>query len=94
MITEFDIASWFRDGKEKGCTHLIVVCDASSNNEYPVFVHAGEDARKKASKYGYPAADGLPTLPNKKGQRVEEVYALGQNMSHQINKVGRTFHLE
>lgn len=93
MTTEFDITRWFRDGKEKGCTHLMVVCNTLTGNDRPIFVLAGEDARKKAAKYGCPAADGRPTRPNSNGDKVLEVYRLNRSLEQQLQQI-QAFHLE
>ena len=36
--TRKDIKTWFVEGKEKGATHMIIVCDSFSYEDYPVFV--------------------------------------------------------
>lgn len=37
--TKADIAQWMEEGKTKGATHLIVVCDTFDWEDYPVFVY-------------------------------------------------------
>lgn len=50
MTTQKDINEW-KDRAPKGSTHLIVVCDSFSYEDYPVFVSANEDVNTIKSKY-------------------------------------------
>jgi hypothetical protein len=63
--THEDIARWLKEGKAKGATHLIVVCDTFDHDDYPVYVMPGENARAKEAEYN-----------GKSMQRVHEVVAL------------------
>jgi hypothetical protein len=52
--TREDITSWLHRGREKGATHVLVVCDTFDWSDYPVFVMPGEDARAIADKNNGP----------------------------------------
>ena len=40
-----DIKRWLETAKEKGATHVVVVCDTFDWSNYPVYVMPGRDAR-------------------------------------------------
>lgn len=48
--TRDDITAWLHRGKDKGATHMLVVCDTFDWSDYPVFVMPGQDARKIADE--------------------------------------------
>ncbi len=48
MTTKEEIRGWLEEGKKQGATHVIVMCDTFSYEDYPVFVQPGENARSKA----------------------------------------------
>jgi len=73
--TKEDIEKWFKEGKKQKATHLIVVCDTFSYEDYPVYVSIEENVYKKYGGYN-----------NKSMQRVMEVYNLSQKMKKQLNK--------
>jgi len=54
MTTLDDVARWMQEGKEKGATHVIVVCDTFDWEDYPVYVMPGEDLQKKTAEYSGP----------------------------------------
>lgn len=68
-----DLKRWFQEGLEQKATHMIVVCDRFSYDDYPVYVRKGEDPRAKAAKY-----DG------KNMQKIMEVYNLSLSMNDQL----------
>lgn len=37
-----DVQGWIEDGKRKGATHVISVCDTFSYDDYPVYVYEGD----------------------------------------------------
>lgn len=78
--TKQDIERWFRQGKSKGYTHMIVVCDSFDWEDYPVYVQAGEDPHVIAAKYN-----------GQNMQRIMEVYNLGMNMDEQLESNVRVF---
>ena len=45
-----DLKKWFEEGKEKGATHMIVVCDTFDWSDYPVYVMPGEDVGVELTK--------------------------------------------
>lgn len=73
--TQVDIRQWFAEGKREGATHMIVVCDSFSYEDYPVFVKPGQDARTVAAEY-----DG------KNMQRIMEVYNLALDLEQQLSE--------
>ena len=79
MTSRAEIQAWFEEGKSKGATHMIVVCDTFDHEDYPVFVKPGEDVRERQKAY-----DG------REMQRIMEVYKLGDDMAEQLNR-GRCF---
>lgn len=91
--TEEDIKGWFMEGKEKGATHIIVVCDTFSYEDYPIFVMPDEDVRKKSFEYGRDNGNGLPSLENDKMSKVMEVYSLSLPMEDQLKEF-RAWHFD
>jgi hypothetical protein len=77
-----EIRAWLKEGQEEGATHVVVVCDTFSNEDYPVKVKAPEEVQKVVEKYHGPSM-----------QRVMEVYALHLDLEAQLNEF-RAFHLE
>ncbi len=65
MTTRDDIKRWRDTGIARGATHLIVVCDTFSHEDYPVYVMPSESASAKATDYN-----------GKNMQRVMEVIPL------------------
>jgi hypothetical protein len=43
--------NWVTQGNQEGASHLIVVCDTFSYEDYPVFVKPEEDLEEKKKKY-------------------------------------------
>lgn len=78
------LAAWFDEGKAKGATHMIVVCDTYDHEDYPVFIMPGESIREKYQRY----ADGKESM-----QRVMEVYSLGKDKESQLSEY-RAFHFD
>ena len=73
--TREDISRWLQEGKERGATHMIVVCDTFDWEDYPVYVLPGENVREKAAEY-----DG------KEMQKIMEVYSLSQDLEAQLDE--------
>ncbi|MEK7509369.1 MAG: hypothetical protein AAB605_01500 [Patescibacteria group bacterium] len=80
--TRSDIARWFKEGQEQGATHMVVVCDTFSYDDYPVYVTPGENARDKAAEHDGPEM-----------QKVMEVYSLAKPMEPQLDEF-RAFHYD
>jgi hypothetical protein len=49
--TEQDIMEWTARGKRQGATHMIVVCDTFSYEDYPVYVSPDESLGEIRSNY-------------------------------------------
>lgn len=73
MTTKSLIIEWLDEAKEKGATHLIIMCDTFSYDDYPVYVMPDQFSREEAEK-----RDG------KNMQQLMEVYNLSMNWSEQI----------
>lgn len=80
--TRRDISRWFDNGVEKGATHLIVVCDTYDWEDFPVYVHPGQNAREEATKHM-----GVNM------EKVMEVYSLAMSKDSQMAE-HRAFHYE
>ena len=74
-----DLKRWFKEGKQEGATHMIVVCDTFSYEDYPVYVGPDEDVRQRESGFGTNM------------QKVMEVYDLRKDMEAQMKPGTRTF---
>lgn len=70
-----EIRAWLNEAKEKGATHMLVVCDTYDYEDYPVFVMPGDVARDVSRKY-----DG------KEMQRVMECYSLSMDIDKQLSE--------
>jgi len=77
------IRQWFKTGKRKKATHMIVAVDTFDHGDFPVYVKKGEDVRAVEAKYNNP--DQM--------LRVMEVYNLTLDMEMQIAE-DRSFHRE
>ncbi|MGV8130482.1 MAG: hypothetical protein ACP5N7_00085 [Candidatus Pacearchaeota archaeon] len=69
------ISEWFDKGIKLGATHMIVVCDTFSHDDYPVYVKPDEDVREIEKKYQY-----------KNMQMVMEVYNLSDDKEKQMKQ--------
>lgn len=80
MATKDEIRAWLGEGKAKGATHTIIVCDTFDHEDYPVHVLPGEDVRKKTASPG-------------EMQRVMEVYS--HRLDHETQLAEhRAFHFD
>lgn len=68
-----EISEWFDEGVKQKATHMVIVCDSFSYEDYPVFCMSEEDARKKIKNPG-------------EMQRIMEVYKLSSDKSTQLSK--------
>jgi len=73
--TRDDIRGWFKEGRRKHATHMIVVCDTFDYDDYPVYVGKKEDVRAVYARYNGPNM-----------QRVMEVYNLSLDMEKQLTE--------
>ncbi len=76
--TRDDIEGWLNQRPE-GATHMIVFCDTFDHEDYPVYVRADEDVRKKLEEV-HPM------------RRVMEVYNYSLPLQSQLNE-RRAFNL-
>ncbi|HCQ31034.1 TPA: hypothetical protein DIU27_01435 [Candidatus Collierbacteria bacterium] len=76
------IKEWYAKGKEKGATHMIIVCDTLEYEDFPVYVMPTESAREKAQ------AESIKPM-----QRVMEVYSLSLPVLDQYREA-RAFHYD
>jgi len=76
--TKQDIARWFQSGKDKGATHMVVVCDTFDWSDYPAYVSESEDVQAIAEEHH-------------KSGKVMEVYDLRMDMEMQLSE-RRAFH--
>jgi len=74
MTTKDDIRGWLNRGKKQKATHMIVVCDTFSYEDFPVFVSKKEDVTEKIEHYQ--AAEM---------SRVMEVYKFSDDLEEQLN---------
>jgi len=70
---------WFKNGVDRGATHMIVVCDTFDWSDYPVYVRPEENVREVEAKY------------KSNMQKVMEVYKLSLDMNSQMS-VPRAFY--
>lgn len=77
-----DIKKWFKEGKKRGATHMIVVCDTFDYEDYPVFVEKDQKVREVFEEYN-----------DKNMQKVMEVYSLSRDIESQLNE-HRAFHFD
>lgn len=72
MISTDNIKLWIKDAPKKA-THMIVVCDTFSYDDYPVYVMKYQSVREVAASYN-----------GKNMQRVMEVYNLKKSIKKQL----------
>ena len=46
MLPSEDIIKWLKEGNDGSNSHMIVVCDTFSWEDYPVYVKRGEDVKE------------------------------------------------
>lgn len=51
MTTKDDIRAWLDESQSMGATHLLVVCDQFSHEDYPVRVLQSQNVREIAKNY-------------------------------------------
>lgn len=71
--TKEDIRSWLESGKERGATHVIVVCDTFDWEDYPVYVMKDEKIQERYDHFN-----------GKDMQKVMEVYNLSMPIEPQL----------
>lgn len=80
--TASDIRGWLEEAQAEGATHLLIVCDDFSYEDYPVQVMPHEDVHEREAHYRESSM-----------QRVMEVYSLTgkYTIDEQMNEL-RAFH--
>ena len=73
--TKEDLKRWLSRGKERGATHMIVVCDTFDYEDYPVYVKPDENVHEVEARYNL-----------KNMQMVMEVYNLTMDFDKQLNE--------
>ena len=76
MTTRSDIKKWFDRGVGMKATHLIVVCDTYSYEDFPVFVQSDENVQDKIANYSNP----------NNMLKVMEVYNLSKDRDTQLDE--------
>ena len=74
--TKQDISGWFDNGKSKGASHLLVVCDTFDYDDYPIYVENPVDFWVKYRLY-----DKATNM-----SKVMEVYDLNLAKDVQLNE--------
>ncbi len=52
---------WVQEGRKKGATHVLDVCDTFDHSHYPVYIMPGDNLQEVRSKYN--------------GQNMQQVYS-------------------
>lgn len=71
--TVTEIEEWLEEGRKKGATHVLIVCDTFDWDDYPVFVSPEENPQEV-----YDRTHG------KNMQKVMEVYSLSKDAKEQL----------
>lgn len=74
MTTVADIRQWLDDAGEHD-THMIVVCDTFSYDDYPVYINESQNV-----------SDEVYARDGKNMQRVMEVYNLDKDIQSQLDE--------
>lgn len=93
VATRHQIYQWLGEAEVQGATHVIILCDTFTYEDYPVFVLPHEDVRVIAEKCEKIDRHGFPIFGNTKRQKVTDVYSLSRDWDSQFNEC-RPFHLD
>jgi hypothetical protein len=74
-----DLKRWFKEGKEQGATHMVVVCDTFDWEDYPVYVKDPDEVLEVIRKHSMNM------------QKVMEVYNLNMTFAEQSRPGTRVF---
>ena len=78
-----EIEAWVREGlKDQTCSHVIIVWDDFSDEDYPVYVEQSEDINSKMEEFSF-----------ENMQRVMEVYSMKMDIEAQLLE-RRAYHPE
>lgn len=75
MTTRSDIRNWLNGAKKEGATHMLVVCDTFSYEDYTVNVLKDEKVKEKFDYYN----------DYEKMSKVIEVYDLSKDIEKQLD---------
>jgi len=73
--TKEEIKAWLENAKDKGATHMLVVCDTFDYDDYQVHVMPGESVKEAIEKYN-----------RMDMSKVMEVYSLALPIDTQLNE--------
>lgn len=74
------IRKWVQQAFKEGCSHLIIVCDDFSHEDYPVKVFETENIEEKMKQYNF-----------NNMQRIMEIYSMKMSIEEQLSEV-RAWH--
>lgn len=75
MTTREDIREWFKGGLDRGATHMVVMCDTFSYEDYPIYIMPGQDPHYEVS-----------VRNGSNMQNVMEVYKMSMPMEAQLDE--------
>ena len=73
------IRKWLERYEDSGATHLVIVCDSFSYEDYPVPVMPGDKLEEVEAEHSVNM------------QYVMEIYNFSMDMEEQLNQEGRVF---
>lgn len=77
-----DIKRWLDWGKDKGYSHMVVICDQWDYEDYTKYVKMGDDVTEVIKSCTY-----------ENMQKVMEVYNYGMDLEYQLNQ-GRAYNID
>ena len=75
MTTKEQIREWLEEGKNKGATHVMVVCDQFDWEDYPVYIMPDEVVEQC-----------FENISTQNMQKVMEIYDLAQPLQSQLDE--------
>lgn len=78
MTTRDEIRGWLDEGVAKGATHVLVVSDTFSYDNYPVFVMKGQDVKVVKAEHNSEYRRDM--------QQVMEIYNLSLDLESQLGE--------
>lgn len=64
VTTRDEIRGWLNSPRAEGASHMLVVCDTFEWDDYPVYVHVGQDVREVAKRHDGPNMTKLMEVYN------------------------------
>ena len=74
--TREELKRWLLSGTEDGFSHMAVICDTFSYEDYPFYISTGQDPRQIINDY----------LDDNKMARLMEVYSYNRDIESQLNQ--------